>query len=59
MTEDITKALGIEVKKTGLIIAIRPDPQMLEKFKSGELKGFSIGGPPTSERDCGRCRVRY
>ena len=44
MTKDIAKALGIEVRKTGLIIAIKPDDEMLVKFKSGALTGFSIGG---------------
>ena len=44
MTTDVSKALEIVVKRTGLIISMRPEPLMLEKFKSGELKGFSIGG---------------
>ena len=44
MTKDIAKALGIEVRKTGLIITIKPDDEMLVKFKSGALTGFSIGG---------------
>ena len=44
LTADIAAALGIAAPKTGLIIAMRPDAEMLAKFKSGELKGFSIGG---------------
>ena len=44
MTSDIAKAFGVETKKTGLMIAMKPDADMLAKFKSGELKGFSIGG---------------
>ena len=44
LTADIAKSLGITVRKTGLVIAMRPDPEMLAKFKSGELTGFSIGG---------------
>ena len=45
MTTEIAKALDIEVKKTGLLIAIKPDDdEILKKFKSGELTGFSIGG---------------
>jgi len=44
LTEDVKKAFGIECKKTGLMIALKPDADMLEKFKSGELTGFSIGG---------------
>jgi phage head maturation protease len=44
MTSDIAKAFDIETERTGLLIAMRPDEEMLEKFKSGELRGFSIGG---------------
>ena len=44
-TEDIAKSLGIQSPhRTGLIIGMAPDDEMLEKFKSGELRGFSIGG---------------
>lgn len=44
MTSDIAKAFGLEVKTTGLMIAMKPEPEMLKKFQSGELTGFSIGG---------------
>ena len=44
LTSDIAQSLGIEARRTGLVIAMRPDADMLAKFKSGELKGFSIGG---------------
>lgn len=44
MTAEIAKQFGIECKKTGLMIAMKPDAGMLAKFKSGELTGFSIGG---------------
>jgi hypothetical protein len=44
LTEDIAKSFGIETKKTGLMIAVRPSADVLAKFKSGEYKGFSIGG---------------
>lgn len=44
MTSEVAKAFDIEVNKTGLMIAVRPDEDMLEKFRSGELTGFSIGG---------------
>ena len=44
-TEEIAKSLGMtNVTKTGLIIGMAPDADMLAKFKSGELRGFSIGG---------------
>lgn len=44
MTEDIAKAFDLKVKKTGLLIAVRPDPDMLVKFRDGTYTGFSIGG---------------
>ena len=44
MTADIAAAFGIETTKTGLMIAMRPEEEMLQKFKRGELKSFSIGG---------------
>lgn len=44
MTGDIAGSLGIRVEKTGALIGMRPDPDVLEKFKSGEYTGFSIGG---------------
>ena len=44
LTSDICKALGIETKKTGLIVAMKPSKKVFEKFEKGEYKGFSIGG---------------
>ena len=45
MTAEIAKAFDIETKTTGLMIAMLPDDEeVLEKFKSGEYTGFSIGG---------------
>lgn len=44
MTEDIAKSLDIQVKKTGLIIGMEPNPEALKKFEDGTFKGFSIGG---------------
>ena len=46
LTEDIAKAMGLgEVENTGLMIAMQPsDDDVLEKFRSGEYTGFSIGG---------------
>lgn len=45
LTTDIAKSLGITVEQTGAIVALKPDsPEMLEKFKTGERTGFSIGG---------------
>lgn len=44
MTTEIAEAFEMSVRKTGLMIAMKPDEEMLGKFKSGELTGFSIGG---------------
>ena len=44
MTTEIAKALGITTQKTGALIAYKPPPDVLAKFKSGEYTGFSIGG---------------
>jgi hypothetical protein len=48
LTKEIASALGIESKTLGLAVAIKPSPEVFAKFKSGELKGFSIAG--TGER---------
>ena len=44
LTSDIAKSLGITPAKTGMIIAMKPDKDVFDKFKSGERTGFSIGG---------------
>lgn len=44
LTDEVAEAFGITCSKRGLMIAMKPDAEMLEKFKSGELTGFSIGG---------------
>lgn len=44
LTADIAKAFGIETEKTGWMIGMKPDPDMLEKFRDGTYTGFSIGG---------------
>ena len=44
LTTDIAERLGIKTKQTGWLIGMRPDPEMLDGFVSGRLKGFSIGG---------------
>ena len=41
---DVAKALDIETPRTGVLVALKPDPDMLAKFESGELTGFSMGG---------------
>jgi hypothetical protein len=47
VTTDIAKAMGLRSDQTGLMIAMKPDAtksDMLNKFRSGEYSGFSIGG---------------
>ena len=47
MAADVAKSMGIECNKTGLMIAMKPSPEVFAKFKSGEYTGFSIGGAVT------------
>lgn len=45
LTTDIANAMNIRTEKTGLMIALKPyDDEVLNRFKSGEYTGFSIGG---------------
>lgn len=46
LTTDLAKALGIDdLNQTGWVIGMKPDSEeMIEKFRSGALTGFSIGG---------------
>lgn len=45
LTSEVAKAFGLDSSRTGLMIGVRPsDKGMLERFRSGELRAFSIGG---------------
>lgn len=44
LTQDICKALSIETEQTGFLIAMKPNAEVMAKFKSGEYTGFSLGG---------------
>ena len=44
LASDIAKALKVQTDRTGLLIGIKPNADILAKYKSGEYKGFSIGG---------------
>ena len=45
MTSDVAKSFGIVTNKTGLLIAMKPESdEILEKYRTGEYTGFSIGG---------------
>lgn len=53
LTKDIAEAMGIKAyEKTGLMIAMKPATnEMLDKFKTGEYSGFSIGGVRMVDED--------
>lgn len=44
LTTDVAKSYGFPTDKTGLLVGMKPDEEMLAKFHSGELTAFSIGG---------------
>lgn len=44
LTREIAKHMGIESDREGWMIAMKPSPAVLQKFESGEYRGFSIGG---------------
>lgn len=44
MTPEIAKAFGVETDTTGLMVALKPSPDVLAKFKSGEYAAVSIAG---------------
>lgn len=44
LTTEIAKEMGISCDRTGWMVATKPTAALLAKFKSGEYKGFSIGG---------------
>ena len=52
LTTDVAKAFDIQTKTTGLMIAMKPSSEdTLEKFRSGEYTGFSIGGMRIEDED--------
>jgi hypothetical protein len=50
VTEELAKALDWDIKKTGLVIALKPTPEILELYKADPASapdfrtGFSMGG---------------
>lgn len=44
LTTEIASSLGIETKKTGLLVGVKLAPDVLAKVKSGAITGFSIAG---------------
>jgi len=51
MTAQIAKAMGVSSGKTGLMVAVKVSPMVLEKFRTGVLTGFSIGGQRLLEHE--------
>ena len=52
MTSEIAASLDISVRKTGLLVAIKPEgEEALAKARSGEYRGFSIGGRRIRDED--------
>lgn len=51
LTTDIAKALEIDTRKTGWLVAVKPSPAVLAKYESGEYRGFSIGGHRVEDED--------
>jgi hypothetical protein len=51
ITEDTSKAFGFDGTTTGLLTAIKPTPDILEKYRNGTYTGFSIGGSRGVDED--------
>jgi len=50
LTKEIGSAFGLgDVKQTGLMIGLKPSPEVLAKLKSGEYTGVSLAGMGTRE----------
>lgn len=50
LTEEIAKAVGVQSDIYGWLIGMKPDDEMLDAFKKGDLYGFSIGGKVVRKR---------
>jgi hypothetical protein len=44
VTEELATALDWDIKKTGLVIALKPTAEVLQLYKKGERTGFSMAG---------------
>jgi len=52
VTSDIAKAMGWITRQTGLAIAMKPDdPEILQKYRTGEYTGFSMGGDRVNDEE--------
>lgn len=50
MNPEIAKAFGVITKQSGLMIALKPKPDVMAKLKSGELTGVSMAGTGLREK---------
>jgi hypothetical protein len=44
LTESLVTELGMDIDKTGWLVAIEPTTAMFKRYECGELNQFSIGG---------------
>ncbi len=44
LSNDIAKSMGVQSNINGWMVGVKPEPDILAKFVSGEYKGFSIEG---------------
>ena len=49
LTREIAEMFEITTKRHGFMIGMKPSPEVLAKFQSGEYTGFSIGGRRVEE----------
>ena len=50
MTSELAEAMDITVKRTGLLVGVKPDHyDIIDKFRDGIYTGFSIGGMVNAE----------
>jgi hypothetical protein len=59
LTSDTAKAMGITSDRTGWMVAVKPSPEVLAKYESGEYTGFSIGGSRIRDEDVGELDKAY
>lgn len=56
LTTSLCEWLGIDavVEKTGWIVAMQPEPEMLKRFSDGTLTQFSIGGLVARQKEASK-----
>lgn len=51
LSDEIAKSMGVSSSISGWMVGVKPSPDILAKFVSGEYKGFSIEGSGSLEDD--------